>query len=57
MWLRHAQELDLSTESGPASDDELESLPDSDEEQSSLQPWGNWEAFIQEFDSSDVAKR
>ena len=57
MWLRHAQELDLSTESVPASDDELESLLESDEEQSSLQHGGNWEAFIQQFDSSDVTRR
>ena len=56
LWPSILLDSDLSSDSGPSSDHEVDSLLDSDDGRHELHPWDSWEAFfIQELDSSSRA--
>ena len=54
-WPSHrSAESDMSTDSGPTSEEDNYSFLDTDESRKEHCPWDDWNAFVQELDSSNA---
>ena len=53
-WSLPTIDSDVSTGDGPSSEEDDDSSPDSTNNRREHCPWNNWDAFVQELDSSNV---